>query len=260
MSRFLRVTIKQVIFYFCLLLFWHFLFVLKLWPEYLFPAPLKVFKTLLAGFRDQAFIISVLISLRRVLIGFGISVISGTVIGILMRRIKIFNETFGKLVMGIQTLPSICWFPLAILWFGLTETTIIFIVVMGSLFSVTISVYTGLKHIPSIYLQTARNMGARRMKMLWWVLIPAAAPSLIIGLKQGWSFAWRSLMAGELLFVCLGLGFLLMMARELNDISQVIAVIILIMIISVLIDKFIFGIIESRIKRRWGFEEVQDRE
>jgi NitT/TauT family transport system permease protein len=244
---------KQAVFYFCLILLWQSLFALKIWPEYLFPPPLKVLQAVINGFRDRTFIIAVLVSLRRVLLGFGISIVLGGIFGILMGRFKLFNDTFGKLVMGVQTLPSICWFPLAILWFGISEKTIIFIAVMGSIFSITISVYSGIKNIPKIYLQTARNMGARKGKMLWWVLIPAASPALTTGLKQGWSFAWRSLMAGELLFVSLGLGYLLMMGRELNDISRVIAVIFIIMAISVLIDKFIFGIMEEKIKRRWGF-------
>ncbi len=257
-KRLLLGIIKQIIFYCALLLLWHFLVVLKLWPEYLFPSPLKVLKALIEGFSNRTFIISILVSLRRILIGFGISILLGAFFGVTMSRIKIFNDTFGKLIMGIHTLPSICWFPLAIIWFGLTEKTIVFIAVMGSFFSITISVYSGISNIPSIYLQTARNMGAQKTKMLWWVLIPAASPSLIVGLKQGWSFAWRSLMAGELLFVSLGLGYLLMVGRELNDMSQMISAILLIMIISILVDKFIFGIIESKIRKRWGFKSVEN--
>jgi NitT/TauT family transport system permease protein len=250
--------IKQIIFYCALLLLWHFLVVLKLWPEYLFPSPLKVLKALIEGFSNHTFIIAILVSLRRILIGFGISILLGAFFGVTMSRSKIFNDTFGKLIMGIQTLPSICWFPLAIIWFGLTEKTIVFIAVMGSLFSITISVYSAISNIPPIYLHTARNMGAQRTKMLWWVLIPAASPLLIVGLKQGWSFAWRSLMAGELLFVSLGLGYVLMMGRELNDMSQVISAILLIMIISILVDKFIFGIIESKIRKRWGLKNAEN--
>lgn len=243
---------KQSVFYLCLLLLWQSLFAFKIWPEYLFPSPVKVLRALAAGFSDRTFIIAILVSLRRVLLGFSLSIALGAACGILMGRFKIFNDTFGKLMMGIQTLPSICWFPLAILWFGLSEKTIIFIAVMGSVFSIAISVYSGIKNIPRIYLQTARNMGSRRMKMLLGVLIPAAAPALIAGLKQGWSFSWRSLMAGELLFVSLGLGYILMMGRELNDISRVVAAIFMIMVISILVDKFIFGAIEAKVKRRWG--------
>jgi len=245
---------KQAIFYLVLLFLWYFLFALKIWPAYIFPAPLMVWKALIQGFRTHIFINAILISLFRVSIGFGISILFGAVLGILMKRSKIIDETFGRFVMGMQTLPSISWFPLAILWFGLSEMTIIFIAVMGSLFSITMSVYSGLKHIPSIYIQIARNMGSRRLKMLWLVLIPAAAPSLIVGLKQGWSFAWRSLIAGELLFVSLGLGYLLMMGRELNDISQIIAVLFIIILISIAVDRIVFGIMESRMKKRWGFE------
>ena len=251
-KRLFRAVLIQAIFYFFLLLLWQILFILKIWPEYLFPSPIKVFWVIINGFSDHTFITAILVSLRRVLTGFGISIFLGAILGILMKRFKIFNDTFGKLVMGIQALPSICWFPLAILWFGLNEKAIIFIAVIGSLFSITISVYSGIENIPKIYIQTARNLGAEKVKMLLWVLIPAAAPALIAGLKQGWSFAWRSLMAGELLFMSLGLGYLLMLGRELNDISQVIAVIAIIILISILIDRFLFGIVESKIKQRWG--------
>lgn len=257
-NKFIREAAKQGIFYFCLALLWQFLFALKIWPEYLFPSPLKVCQALVEGFKDHTFVIALIVSLKRILIGFGISITIGSFFGVLMIRFKIFNDTFGRLVMGIQSLPSICWFPLAILWFGLTEKTIIFIAIMGSVFSVTISVYSGIRNIPKIYLQTARNMGARKIKMLACVLIPAAAPSLIAGLKQGWSFAWRSLMAGELLFVSLGLGYLLMMGRELNDISRILAVIFMITAISILIDKLIFGTIETRVRKRWGFESTEN--
>jgi NitT/TauT family transport system permease protein len=244
--------VKQVIFYLLLLFFWQFLVMLKIWPKYLFPSPLKVAKTLIYGFKNRTFIIAILISLKRIVIGYGVSIVAGTVLAVLMRKFAIVNETLGKLVIGIQTLPSICWYPLALLWFGLSQKTIIFIAVMGSLFSITISVYSGIKNTPQIYLQAARNMGARQTRMLWWVLLPAAAPTLVVGLKQGWSFAWRSLMAGELLFVSLGLGHLLMMGRELNDMSKVMAVMFIIMAISIIVDKLIFGVIELKIRRRWG--------
>jgi NitT/TauT family transport system permease protein len=240
---------KQAIFYGCLLLVWQFVCAAKIWPDYVFPSPLGVASAIVRGFSDHSFIFATVVSLRRILLGFGIAVILGGIFGTLMARYKTLNDTFGRLVTAIQTLPSICWFPLAIVWFGLSETSVIFIVVMGSFFSITLSVYAGIKNIPAIYLQTARNMGARRARMLWWVLFPAAAPALIVGLKQGWSFAWRSLMAAELLFVNLGLGFLLMMGRELNDIRQVSAVMVMIMAISILTDKFVFGALESAIKK-----------
>lgn len=244
--------IKQVIFYICLLLLWEVLVLLKLWPNYIFPSPTKVFETVIAGFRDSSFLIAIGISLKRIIIGFGISIILGGILGILMSKFDLVNETVGSLVLGLQTLPSVCWLPLALLWFGLNERAIIFVVIMGALFSITIATYSGIKNVPSIYTKSGRNLGARKLKLFLEVIIPAAMPSIISGLKQGWSFAWRSLMAGELLFVSLGLGYLLMVGRELNDMSQVLAVMLIIAFISILVDKLIFGRVERNIRRKWG--------
>jgi NitT/TauT family transport system permease protein len=141
---------------------------------------------------------------------------------------------------------------MAILWFGLNDTAIIFVVIIGAIFSITIATESGLKNIPTLYIRAGKNMGAKGLGMLWYVMLPAALPSIVTGLKQGWSFAWRSLMAGELLFVSLGLGHLLMMGRELNDMNRVVAVMFVIAFISILIDKLIFGRIEQGIKTKWG--------
>jgi len=123
---------------------------------------------------------------------------------------------------------------------------------MGALFSITIAVDSGIKNVPPIFIRAGRNMGARRIRMFVDVIIPAALPSIVSGLKQAWSFAWRSLMAAELLFVTLGLGYLLMMGRELNDMSQVIAVMLVIAFVSVVIDRLFFGALESSLRKRWG--------
>ncbi len=125
-------------------------------------------------------------------------------------------------------------------------------VVLGSLFSVTIGVDSGVKNVPPIYLRAARTMGAGGFNLYTKVIIPAAMPSIISGLKQGWSFAWRALMAGELLYVSIGLGHLLTMGRELNDISQIIAVMIIIIVIGITVDRFVFTKLENRVRERWG--------
>ncbi|MDD4183529.1 MAG: ABC transporter permease subunit, partial [Candidatus Omnitrophica bacterium] len=148
----------------------------------------------------------------------------------------------------------ICWLPLSLLWFGLNEKAIIFVAIMGAIFSITIAADSSIKNIPPLYLKVGRNMGARKFSLLFRVIMPAALPYFIPGLKQGWSFAWRSLMAGELLFVNLGLGYLLMVGRELNDMSQVIAVMLVIATISIAIDKLFFGRIEAGIRKRWGLK------
>ena len=248
-------VLRQTVFYALLVALWQFLFYLKLWPSYLFPSPAQVLETLRVGFTDKSFLIGVGISLRRVFVGYGISVFFGIILGLLIGKIRVLDETVGGFVTGLQTLPSICWLPLAILWFGLSEAAITFVVIMGSLLSVVIATDGGVKNIQPIYLRAGRNMGADGMCMFTQVVLPAALPSILTGLKQGWSFAWRSLMAGEILFVSLGLGHLLNMGRELNDMSQVIAVMIVIITIGVVMDELIFGTLERRVRKIWGFEK-----
>lgn len=248
----IKKIIKQIIFYLIIISIWEAVTLVRVWPEYLLPSPVKVLETLIEGFKNLSFVIAIAVSLKRILIGFGISILLGSALGVLINRVKFLDETLGSLIVGLQTLPSICWLPLALLWFGLNERAIIFVVVMGALFSVAISVDTGIKNIPPLYIRIGRNMGARKIVLFQEVIIPAALPYFVSGLKQGWSFAWRSLMAGELLFVSLGLGYLLQMGRELNDMSQVIAVICVIAVISALIDKCIFSRIESNLRKKWG--------
>jgi NitT/TauT family transport system permease protein len=209
-------------------------------------------KTLIAGFEDKTFIIGILISMKRILIGYGLSIVIGLCLGLLIGRVKTLDETLGTLVLGFQALPSICWLPLALLWFGLSESAMQAVVILGSLFSIIIGADTGVKNVPPIYIRAARTMGASGFHLYTKVIIPAALPSIISGFKQGWSFAWRSLMAAELLYVGLGLGHLLMMGRELNDMNQVIAVMVVIIVIGVVIDRLVFGKIENKIRERWG--------
>jgi NitT/TauT family transport system permease protein len=223
-----------------------------MWPEYILPSPVSVCKTLIYGFQNKTFVIGIVTSMRRIAIGYGISIIIGVLLGLLIGRIRIFEETLGSLVSGLQALPTICWLPLALLWFGLNDKTIIFLVIMGAVLSITIATDVGVKSVPALYIRAAKTMGARGWKLYLEVIIPAALPHIITGMKQGWSFAWRSLMAGELLIVCLGLGHLLMIGRELNDMSQVIAVMIVIVIIGILVDRLFFVKAEKRIRERWG--------
>jgi len=190
--------------------------------------------------------------MKRIAIGYGISIVIGILLGLLIGRVRIFEETLGSLISGLQTLPTICWLPLALLWFGLNDWSIMFLVIMGAVLSITIATDAGVKNVPLLYMRAAKTMGARGWKLYLEVIIPAALPYIITGMKQGWSFAWRSLMAGELLIVCVGLGHLLMVGRELNDMSQVIAVMIVIIIIGILVDRLFFVKVERRIRERWG--------
>lgn len=251
-SRALATWLRRIAFYVLLIALWQMLVQAQIWPDYLFPGPRDVFDALVGGIRHGHFIQASLVSLRRIAIGYSLSLVLGTVLGMLIGRFKLLDETLGSLVLGLQALPSVCWLPLAILWLGLSERAIIFVVIMGALFSITLGVSAGVKNTPPIYLRAARTLGARGVGVSTQVVLPAALPAIISGLKQGWSFAWRSLMAGELLFYTLSLGNLLQSGRDLNDVAQVMAVMLVIIILGVTIDAAIFAPIERRVRERWG--------
>ncbi|MEX2192647.1 MAG: ABC transporter permease [Nitrosarchaeum sp.] len=191
-------------------------------------------------------------SILRLIVGLAIAIAGGMLLGIFMARVEIVNQTIGSLVLGLQSIPSVAWVPLAILWFGLTDGGIIFVTAIGSMFAVTIATYTGVKNINPHYVEAARNMGAKGTQLAIYVLIPAAFPYLISGFKQGWAFAWRGVIGAELLFSFLGLGFLLNVGRQLNDISQVFAIMLVIMMVGIAIDGIIFKRLENKVMSRWG--------
>jgi NitT/TauT family transport system permease protein len=252
MKRFAR----HAIFYGVLIAIWMVLAKLKIWPPYVFPTPKGVAESLWAGFADHSFWIAIAVSMKRMLLGYSLSVVLGMVLGLAVASNKFLEETMGGLLVSLQSLPSICWLPLAVLWFGLSEKAILFVVVMGSLLSVTIAMETGRQQMPKIYGMAGRNLGASGFKLFWYVLLPASLPFILSGFKQGWAFAWRSLISGEMIFVSLGLGQLLMMGRDLNDMSQVIAVMMLIIAIGYIVDGLVFKTIERRLQHKWGLAPV----
>src|SRR5438270_12818336 len=244
--------VRRSAFFILLLALWQVLAMTGLWPDYLFPGPLAVFGALVAGFQGGQFLQASLVSLQRLAIGYSISLVIGVVFGLLIGRVRLLEETVGSLILGLQALPSVCWLPLAILWFGLTERAIIFVVIMGALFSITLGVDAGVKNTNLIYLKAARNMGERNVALYSQVILPAALPAIINGLKQGWTFAWRSLMAGELIFFTLSLGNLLQTGRDLNDAAQVMSVMVVIMVIGAEMHGLMFGRIARSVRGRWG--------
>jgi NitT/TauT family transport system permease protein len=247
---------KQVVFYGLLLAVWFAVARMRIWPPYLFPAPSSVWQALRDGFADHSFWIAIGTSMRRVLLGYGLSVFLGLGLGLLVASSRFLEDTVGGLLMSLQSLPSICWLPLAVLWFGLSEKAILFVVIMGSLLSITISMESGRHQMPRIYGMAGRNLGARGLRLFFFVLLPASLPYILSGLKQGWAFAWRALISGEMIFVSLGLGQLLMLGRDLNDMSQVVAVMILIVAIGYAVDGLIFRTLERRLQQRWGVERA----
>ncbi|HKN16360.1 MAG TPA: ABC transporter permease [Candidatus Sulfotelmatobacter sp.] len=243
---------RLIIFYAGLFGLWTLLAELKIWPPYLFPTPWGVGEALYAGFQDHSYWIAIAVSMRRVLIGYAISVVLGMILGLGVASSKFLEETMGGLLVSLQSLPSICWWPLALLWFGLSQNAILLVVVMGSFLSVTLAMEDGRKQMPKIYAMAGRNLGASGFQLFWHVLLPASLPFIVSGLKQGWAFAWRSLITAEMLYLSLGLGQVLMMGRDLNDMSAVIAVMILIIAIGYVVDGLVFKSMESRLQRRWG--------
>ena len=243
---------KNCVFYAVIFGVWILVVKLKIWPPYLIPAPVDVLHSLEDGFSDHSFWIAIGVSMRRVVIGYAISVVFGILLGLVIASSKFLEQTLGGLLTSLQSLPSICWLPLAVLWFGLSEKAILFVIVMGSVLSITISMEAGRHQIPKIYSMAGRNLGASGLRLFLFVLFPASLPYLVSGLKQGWAFAWRALISGEMIFVSLGLGQQLMMGRDLNDMSLVVAVMLLIIALGWMIDALFFRTLERFLQRKWG--------
>jgi len=242
----------KLVFFAGLLLLWEGLVRLHLWPSYVFPSPLTVSQSLLNGIANGVIPLAILTSLRRLLLAYAISLLIGIPLGLLLGRTPLLQETLGTIVLGLQALPSICWLPLALLWFGLSETAITFVVVMGAVLSITLSTADGVRNTPPLYLRAARTMGARGWRLYTAVILPSALPAILSGMKLGWSFAWRSLMAAELIYITTGLGQVLTLGRELNDMARVLSVMLVIISIGLLADYAVFRPAELRIRQRWG--------
>jgi NitT/TauT family transport system permease protein len=174
------------------------------------------------------------------------------ILGLGVASNKVLEETMGGLLVSLQSLPSICWWPLALLWFGFSQNAILFVVIMGSLLSVTLAMEDGRKQMPKIFGMAGRNLGAHGFKLFWHVLLPASLPFIVSGLKQGWAFAWRSLITAEMLYMSLGLGQVLMVGRDLNNTSAVLAVMVLIIALGYIVDGIVFKSMERRLQQKWG--------
>lgn len=244
--------LHKIVFYAGLIIVWQLVAMSDVWPSNIFPSPYEVGEDLVYGSFDGSLFYGFVTSMYRLAIGLAISIVGGVILGIFMARREAINQTAGSLVLGLQSIPSIAWVPLGILWFGLTDVGIIFVVAIGAIFAVTINTYTGIKNIDPTIIDAARNMGATGSKLIITVLIPAAFPYMISGFKQGWAFAWRGVIGAELLFSYLGLGYMLYVGRSLNDISQIVAVMLVIMATGLIVDALLFKKLEFKIMSRWG--------
>jgi len=192
----------------------------------------------------------------RLAVGYSVALGVGIPLGIVLARVRFLKQTVGPIVLGLSSVPSICWLPLAILWFGLSEWAIQLVVVLGAALPIAVATENSVRHVPPSIERAARTMGARGARLMFTVTLPAALPGILGGAKIGWTFALRSLMAGELLFVSGGLGQLLETGRDLGDTALVLAVVVVIVVLGRASEVVLFSPIDRAIARRWGVEEV----
>lgn len=224
-------------------------------PVYTLPPPVDVWRTLWSDLGTPELWEAIGHTLRRAVVGFVLSVVIGGAIGVAVTRSRVLRVAIGSMITGLQTMPSIAWFPLAILLFKLSEQAILFVVILGAAPSIANGVIAGVDSVPPILRRVGGTLGASTTSLYREIVIPAAMPTVVTGLKQGWAFSWRSLMAGELLVIIPGtqsLGTRLQFARDFSDAQALIATMIVIFLIGVLVDSLVFGRIERAVLTRRG--------
>jgi NitT/TauT family transport system permease protein len=198
-------------------------------------------------------------TLQRAAIGYGIALLIGSAVGLAVARSKVLRAAIGSMISGLQTMPTIAWFPLAIVLFGLNESAILFVVILGAGPAIANGIISGVDHIPPVLLRAGRVLGARGLSTYRHVIIPGALPGYVAGLKQGWAFAWRSLLAGELLVIIAkkpSLGVRLSFAQQNNDYTAMVAAMVMIFVIGVVVDSLFFARFERAIRSRWGLVDT----
>jgi len=236
------------------------LVVLSGWrPRYVLPGPTEVVPVFFEVVTQGTFWEAVALTMQRALTGFTFAVLIGGVIGALVSQSWVLRRAFGSLITGLQTMPSIAWFPLAILLFKLSEGAILFVVILGAAPSIANGLIAGVDYTPPILLRVGKTMGLTGFARYRHLVIPASLPSFVAGLKQGWAFAWRSLMAGELMVIIgkQSIGTLLHFSREVNDTAEMISVMVVILIIGIVVDQ-LFGVVDRAIRTRWGLDRTGD--
>ena len=237
---------------------WQLVVLLELKPPWVLPGPTEVLPRLvedLGGNLPSA----IATTLRRAAIGYPLAVLIGMAIGLAIVRWRLLRTAVASLITGLQTMPSIAWFPFAILLFGLSEAAIMFVIVLGAAPSIANGLINGVDHIPRILLRAGQVLGARGLDRYRFVVLPAALPAFVGGMKQAWAFAWRSLMAGELLVIIAqqpSLGAQLQLQRDLSDAEGLLATMIVILVIGIVVDLAVFGALERRIRTRRGLAEA----
>ncbi len=242
-----------IVFYIALIGIWQLIYVigvekLEIWKSYAFPSPVGVWETLQYYLDRNKLFPAIQYSLATGACGYAVSVVFGFIVGFFFAFCPKIAGLLRPLFMGVQSLPSVCWVPFAILWFGLEKSAILFVVIMGSAFGIALAVESAIDNINPIYVKAAKTMGAKKHQMFFQVVLPAAMPQLISGLRQGWSFAWRALMSGEVMANGVGLGQALINGRSNADINEVMLIIVVIIVVGIIIDKCIFRVLENKAK------------
>lgn len=228
-----------------------------LWPPIVIPnepGGVSVIKTLFEGFTSGLILEATLITFGRLLLGFAIAITIGLALGYLITKYKLLDDTIGFLVTALQSIPSIVWFPLAIVWFGLGFASIMFIVTIGATWTMTVTSSTGFKNVSPLHLKVAKTMGSSGFHLFRTVILPSSVPHLISGLRVAWAFAWRAIMAGELLGGSGGLGQLLDMGRSLQSMDLVLSIMIIIGVIGTIMDNLVFLRMEKKVSQKWGLQ------
>jgi NitT/TauT family transport system permease protein len=250
-----RMRFYVVTFYLLLFAIWQTVISLHWAPDYLFPSPAQVFKRLYELVTEGFMWPSIKATLYRMAIGYSIAAAIGLVLGLVMGMSTIAHACLKSLFLGLQTLPTAAWAPLSLLIFGLKDTGIYFVIVMSAAPAIAIATADGILNIPPIYLRAARTLGTPAAMMPFRIIVPAALPAIVTGIKLGWTLGWHGAVSAELIKSVVGLGFLLNAGRELNDAAQVFAIMIVTILFGLLLDRFLFGIFENRIRRRWGLSK-----
>ncbi|MFJ8966906.1 ABC transporter permease [Lentzea sp. NPDC102401] len=255
-QRFLKTGVPPIIAFALLLGVWQGLWASALLPEFQLPAPVDVWNELVRSISTGEAFGILWTSLHRAVLGFLAAVLIATPLGLLIAKVRVVRAAIGSLLTGLQSLPSVAWVPAAILWFGVTPSTIYFVVLMGSVPSIANGLVAGIDQIPPLLPRVGRALGAGRLASARHILLPAALPGYLAGLKQGWAFSWRSLMAAEIIATSpqlgVGLGQYLHNGSSLNDINMVIAAIFLILLVGIGIELLLFRPLERAVLRARG--------
>jgi NitT/TauT family transport system permease protein len=258
-SRWRRITasvLPPVIFVAILIVIWQLYVVIAQPRPDIVPGPLDVLGALGTAWESGRLQEAVLTSLERGIVGFLIAIVVGTPIGLLLAEVRPIRRAVGPIISGLQVLPSVAWVPAAIIWFGLSDATVYFVILMGAIPSIVNGLIAGVDQVPPQLRRVGTVLGATKLQLATAVILPAALPGYLAGLKQGWAFSWRSLMAAEIIAVGgtigFGLGSMLQQSRELADLAGVLGTILVILFIGILIELLFFGPLERRMLQRRG--------